>query len=173
MAHTYSKIATYIVGSSGVPSVSFLNIPQTYTDLIIKASPRNDRSAGVWSGMTVTVNDSTSTYSSRYLEGGDSTAVSGTGTSAGFGLNSTGLLYTATFGSTEIYIPNYATSKYKTFSIETVNEGNQTGGVYTTLWSGLWSNNSPITSITFTAVAGATNFVQYSSFHLYGIKAEI
>jgi hypothetical protein len=173
MAYTYSKISTYTVGSGGVPSVTFLNIPQNYTDLIIKASPRNNRDAGVWSEMSFNVNGSTSNYSSRYIEGGDSTAVSGTGVSTKIGLNSTGLLYTATFGSTEIYIPNYTGSNYKTFSIETVNEGNQAGGVYQSLWAGLWSDTSPITSITFTAVAGATNFVQYSSFHLYGIKAEL
>jgi len=41
MAYTYSKIATYTVGSGGVATVSFLNIPQNYTDLILKASIRS------------------------------------------------------------------------------------------------------------------------------------
>jgi hypothetical protein len=38
MAYTYSKLATYTVGSSSILSMAFLNIPQTYTDLVLKIS---------------------------------------------------------------------------------------------------------------------------------------
>ena len=43
MANTYIKIASNTVGSGGVSSITFSSIPQTYTDLVIKASVRTSR----------------------------------------------------------------------------------------------------------------------------------
>jgi hypothetical protein len=171
MAANYVLLEKITVGAAGASSVTFSGIPQTgYTDLIVKISPRSDRSGGPWNGMTMTVNGSTSTYSSRTLEGGDSTTASSQGPSTGIGLlNSNGSLYTNTFASTEIYIPNYTSNNFKSFSIESVNESNQTGGVYQNLWAGLWSTTSAITSITLTSNGAGPNFVQFSTFYLYGV----
>ena len=169
MANTFELIASVTLASSQ-STMAFTSIPGTYTDLVLKVSPRSDRASGVWNAMSLTVNSSTSTYSSKILEGGDSVAASASGSSSSFGLNSTGLLYSSTFGSSEIYIPNYASSNYKSFSIESVNEGNQSGGVYQTMIAGLWSTTNAITSITLTSLSTGTNFVQYSTAYLYGVK---
>jgi hypothetical protein len=40
---------------------------------------------------------------------------------------------------------------------------------YQNLVAGIWQDTSPITSLVFTA----NTFAQHSTFHLYGIKAEI
>jgi len=158
--------------NASAASVTFANIPQSgYTDLKIVASPRSDRSGGVWNGMSLTFNGSTSTYSSKILEGGDSVAASSNGGSSSFQMNSTGLLYASTFANNEIYIPNYTSSNFKSVSIDSVSEGNQSGGVYQTMVAGLWSTVSAITSITLTSLSTGNNFVQYSTFSLYGLAA--
>jgi len=173
MAYTYSKIATYTVGSGGVESVSFINIPQNYTDLVIKASVRNTRSGAAEAELRWTVNGSQVSYSNRLLQG------NGTSTSAGS--YSTTFFYSGeidaatatanTFGSAEIYIPNYTSSNYKSASSETVSENNATSA-YATMTSSLLSNTAPITSINFYYSASGI-WAQYSTFHLYGIKAEL
>ena len=168
MANTYTLIASVTVGSGGAATMSFTSIPSTYTDLVLKISPRGNRAAGVWNGMTMTVNGSSSTFSSRFIEGGDSTVVSGTGSSSSILMNSVGVLYSSTFASNEVYIPNYAGSTNKCFSIDSVSEGNQAGGVYQDFIAGLWSTTSAITSITLTSTS--FDFVQYSTATLYGIK---
>ena len=170
MANTFELIASVTLASSQ-STMAFTSIPGTYTDLVLKVSPRSDRTSGVWNAMSLTVNGSTSTYSSRYVEGGDSVATSGTGSTSSFQMNSTGLLYSSTFANNEIYIPNYASSNYKSFSIDSVSEGNQSGGVYQTMIAGLWSTTAAITSITLTSLSTGTNFVQYSTAYLYGVKS--
>jgi hypothetical protein len=158
--------------NASAASITFANIPQSgYTDLKVVASPRSDRSGGAWNGMSLTFNGSTSTYSSKILEGGDSVAVSANGGSSSFALNSTGLLYSSTFANNEIYIPNYTSSNFKSVSIDSVSEGNQSGGVYQTMVAGLWSTTAAITSITLTSLSTGNNFVQYSTFSLYGLAA--
>ena len=71
-----------------------------------------------------------------------------------------------TFTNFEIYIPGYASSTYKNFSIDSAQETNATTA-YTELWAMLWSNSAAITSITLNSDA---NWVSGSSFYLYGIK---
>ena len=173
MAYTYSKIATYTVGSGGLASVSFINIPQNYTDLVVKASVRNTRSGAAEAELRWTVNGSALSYSNRLLQGN--------GTSASSGSYSTTFFYSGeidaatatanTFGNAEIYIPNYTSSNYKSAMADTVSENNATSA-YVTATSGLWSNTEPITSINFYYSASGI-WAQYSTFHLYGIKAEL
>ena len=171
MAYTYSKIATYTVGSGGIPSVSFLNIPQNYTDLVVKISARIDYAA-VADYLKVEFNSVTTGYTDRVLYGNGSTASSFTGTLVDVVLN--GASATAsTFGNAEIYIPNYTGSTYKSISADAVAENNAiTASNH--LIAALWSNTSPISSIKLTPQgSGSSLFAQYSTFHLYGIKAEL
>jgi hypothetical protein len=171
MAYTYSKIATYTVGSSSVPSVSFLNIPQTYSDLVLKISCRLD-STGAGTGNKITFNSLTDSYSTRQVfgDGINARSVSGTFPSVG-ALNGT-TETSNTFSVSETYISNYTAINYKSFTSEYASENNTgTSGAYLGGLVLLWSNSNPITSITLTPEAG--NYVQYSTFHLYGIKAEI
>ena len=74
-----------------------------------------------------------------------------------------------TFASSDLYIPNYAGSTYKSFSIETVQEANQ-AEVYMNMIAGLWSNTAAIDSITLTPYS--YSIAQYSTAYLYGIKKD-
>lgn len=169
MAYTYSKIATYTVGSGGIPSVAFLNIPQTYTDLILKMSVRTDSSARYGVGF-IRPNASTTNLSGRVLEGIGSAANSYTEVVWRFEPDG-GIATASTFGNAEVYIPNYTSSNYKSASADTVSENNQIAAdMYLKAW--LWSNTAPITSLDIVANTGQT-FDQHSTFHLYGIKAEV
>lgn len=172
MSYTYSKIATYTVGSGGISRVSFLSIPQTYTDLKILCSVRNETPVGQ---MTMIFNNSTdATYSRRklYGEGSFVSSASGSGETIFNYIDIPFSSYTSnTFSNTEIYIPNYTSSTYKSFSVDNVEENNATTS-YAEIIAGLRSSIAPITSITF-AINDGSEFYQHSTFHLYGIKAEL
>ena len=73
----------------------------------------------------------------------------------------------STFGNSEIYIPNYASSGYKSISADSVSENNATAA-YAFMAALLWSNSAAINRITITGLG--SSFVQYSTATLYGIK---
>jgi hypothetical protein len=73
----------------------------------------------------------------------------------------------STFNNADLYIPNYAGSNNKSFSIDSVSENNGTAAV-ASLFAGLWSQTAAITSITLTSRNG--NFDQYSTAYLYGVN---
>lgn len=157
-------ISTVTVGSGGAATIAFNNIPQTYTDLLIKISGRTDRTVDVDS-INITFNGSSSSMTWRTLMGDGSSATSGTAQRVW--VNST--TYTSnTFGNAEIYIPNYTSANNKSTSIDVVTENNATGA-YVELLTQLWSNTSPISSIGLSPQFG-TNWLQYSSATLYGIR---
>jgi hypothetical protein len=172
MAYTYSKIATYTVGSGGISTINFTNIPQTYTDLKLVISARNSANND---GFYLTFNGSSTGYSYKEIYASSSTIASDGSTSSAYLVNYGGMnasIATASaFASAEIYIPNYTSSNYKSVSADGFDEANTTVN-YMYISANLWSNTSPITSITLTAGSSGTA-VQYSSAHLYGIKAEV
>jgi hypothetical protein len=174
MAYTYSKISTYTVGSGGIPSVTFLNIPQNYTDLVIKISARTNF-AGISDYIYMSLNGNTSNNYYLKIEGNGSTVGSYSGSGQTNSTNigtANGATATAnTFGNSEIYIPNYTSSSAKSASNEGVAENNATAGL-NELQSYLNTGTSAITSIAL-APGNGPNFVQHSTFHLYGIKAEL
>ena len=168
MAYTYSKIATYTVGSGGVASINFINIPQTYTDLILKVSVRSN-GATTFTGGNVAFNGSTANFTSRFLYGTGSSATSITSTNQLASMNAAQTTSNV-FANGSIYIPNYTGGNYKSYSTDVVTENNDPFAIAYFI-TGLWSNTSPITSITYTPDSGS--FVQYSTAHLYGVKAEL
>ena len=162
----YTLIASNTVGSGGAVSVTFSSIPSTYTDLVIKASPKTV-SAGIGQ-IKLQFNGSGGTaYSDRTIEGTGSSVSSFTRTSQAYiwaiAVNGAADI----FGNYECYIPNYAGSNNKSVSIDSVIEANATAG-YQNIVAGLWSNTAAITSISLEA--NGINLAQYSSFYLYGIK---
>ena len=171
MANTYTLISSSTVGAGGAASIDFTSIPSTYTDLCLVVSPRTNR-ALVNDYLKIGYNGSTTGYSGIQLAGNGASASSATfsGISAPQyagdidGANATA----STFSNVQIYIPNYAGSTNKSYSIDAVMETNATTA-YATLSAGLWSNTSAITSIKLQPGVG-TNFVQYSTAYLYGIK---
>ena len=166
MANTYVLIASNTVGSGGASSVTFSSIPATYTDLIVKVSARSGIGS-VADTMHVLFNSSTTTYTYKSLEGNGASASSGNtannwaGTYPGNGATA------STFGNTEIYIPNYAGTTYKSYSVDSISETNGTT-TYADLDAGLWSTTTAISSVSI--ATDSNNFVQYSTFYLYGIS---
>lgn len=170
MANTFELLDSVTVGAGGATSIAFTSIPSTFTDIFFKISVRITRSGYVGDIMQVSFNGSSSNESSRRIEG----AGSGTPTSAS---NSLLLVYqgsttdatASTFGNAEFYISNYAGSNYKSASNDGVSENNGTTA-YAGLAANLWSDTAAINSVTFTPDSGS-NFVQYSSIYMYGIKS--
>ena len=163
MANTYDLIASSTVGSGGAANIEFTSIPSTYTDLVILISARTDR-VNVADGFLIKPNNSSPTL--RYITSDGSTVYSGTDYSGIFPAASA---TASTFGNSEAYFTNYAnTSYHKSFFVDDVSENNATAA-YATLSANLYSANSAITSIKIESI-NATNFVQYSTAYLYGIK---
>ncbi len=170
MANTYKLIASTTVGSGGAADITFSSIPATYTDLLIKVSARTNRSGtDVDDELRLSFNGTTTGYATRMIEGNGSTVRSTADADPYFGrgTNPTDNATANTFGNTEYYIPNYATSSnYKTVSFDTVMETNGTFSIMDFV-AGRWVNSAAITSCKISAIG---TFEQYSTFYLYGIK---
>lgn len=168
------------VGAAGASSVSFTNIPTTYSHLQLRYTARATTtvSSTSYNYARLRFNSSASGYATHYLFGTGS-AVSAGGESS---LTSFPYVYTTSAGSLAdtfaggiIDILDYKdTNKNKTLRYLggwDVNGG--TGGStagYLMFQSALWADTSAITSITIDALQNSGNFAQYSQFALYGIK---
>jgi len=166
MAQNYVLLERIELNASAA-SVTFSNIPQSgYTDLKVVWSGRlSDASTATYCKLTF--NGSAANFTAKRLAGSGSAATSGnlpqwSGTAPGTNATSN------TFSNVEFYIPNYTSSNYKSYSLDTVTENNATEA-YAELGAGLWSDTAAITSITLTGNAGS--FLQYSTFSLYGLAA--
>ena len=166
MANTFVKIASVTVGSGGASSIDFTSIPSTYTDLCIKLSTRTTRTGATLDTLNVIFNSNISGYTYKELFGSGSAAGSAGSASNRFGYTSATGSTSNTFGSADLYIPNYAGSNNKSASGDSVAENNATEA-YSMLSALLWSNTAAITSISINCL---TTFVQYSTATLYGIK---
>ena len=167
MANTYTLIDKVILGSSQ-SSVEFTSINQSYTNLLLKLSVRDNASA-VGNNILFKINSGTTSQSIRFISGdGSSTPNSANDTPIYFTSNGN-TSTSSTFSNMEIYIHNYAsTSLHKSLSVDSVSENNGTLA-YAQLVAGLYASNTQITSILFNA-NGGVNFLTGSSFYLYGIK---
>lgn len=162
MATTYEPIATTTLGSAAA-SYTFSSIPGTYTDLVLVAITKN--SVVTVNGIFVRYNgDTASNYSTTFLYGNGSAAVSSRASSqtqAQMGWDGS-----TDFTPTIISVQNYANATtYKT-ALSRSNEPSSRVAA----WVSLWRSTSAITSITVTAESPA-NFAIGSTFTLYGIKA--
>jgi hypothetical protein len=166
----FYQIATTTLGSAQ-STITFSSIPQDYTHLQIRGILRSDRSANPNDPIQFRFNsDTASNYSSHNLTGNGSSASSGVdlGTSILEGRVTGPTAPASTFSAEVIDILDYAnTNKYKT--VRWLNAHDRNGAGQVKLLSGNWRNTAAITSITFSSVT-ASNFVQYSSLALYGIK---
>jgi hypothetical protein len=158
-------IETKTLGTAAA-SIEFTSIPQTFTDLVILSSLRSDGTNGV-DVAKLEFNGVTTDYSRRVLQGDGSSTFSFTSTTAALSVISDGLNTANTFGNSTCYIPNYTSSNFKSFSVDSVSENNGATG-YQSLYAQLWSNTSPITSF-LVSVLVASNFVAGSTISLYGI----
>jgi hypothetical protein len=147
-------------------SITFSNIPQVFTDLVLLLSTRHDRSVGNFSETAIAFNGSSSNRTTRYLGGTGSGLDSGTATTGFFGPSNGSLETANTFSNLSVYMPNYKSNSPKSFSADGVAENNATFAVqYIT--AGLWNDSSPITSI---AITSGFNFQPNTTATLYGIN---
>jgi hypothetical protein len=177
-ATAFDSIATVTVGAGGQSTISFTSIPTTYTHLQIRAMSRTNY-AGTSGGIENYIRvgngsvDTGSNYTIHELGGNGSTARAGAATSQTkslLGYSPRNADLANTFGVYVCDILDYAnTNKYKTFrSIAGHNMNTNVDGDIE-LFSGLWMSTSAINTIELSTLA-STNFQQYSSFALYGIK---
>jgi hypothetical protein len=172
MANTYVLISSNEL-SSTTSSVTFSNIPQTYTDLVLRFSARSnwDNSNALLS-YYVFVNGS-------YYEIGSGTSIRGNGSAASssrfaktgnyfqFPPNQDTSTTTNTFSNVEWYIPFYTVSQKKAMNVFGVSTNNS-ATAYVTSTALLYDSTSAITSLQIAPWDGS--FVSGSSFYLYGIN---
>jgi hypothetical protein len=170
----FESIATVTVGAGGSSSISFTGIVGTYKHLQVRYISRCTR-ADVTDSLGVQFNSDTGTNYTRHLLYGYNSAAGALATTADnynrAGINSAANATANVFAAGVYDILDYSsTSKYKTLRFLGGSEDNTATGSEIRFGSGLWSSTSAITSMTFYAQTGSANFVQYSSFALYGIK---
>lgn len=162
-------IATTVVGSGGVNSVIFNDIPQTYKHLQVRVLAKD--TTAVTPQINLNYNSDLGANYTRHRLIGNGSAASAVGNAdlsyipllASAGLPSA----SNTFGVLIIDILDYTnTNKFKTTRVLSGQDSNGSGGVDFT--SGLWRSTDPISNIVFTL--STPNFAQYSRFSLYGIK---
>lgn len=169
----WSLIAETTLGASAA-SVTFASIPQTYRHLVLFANARTDRAARTdymnWQANA----DAAGNYDSSYLQafnGGVTSVQTAGATYVIIGVIDGALATGSNFGGGFCYWPNYTnTNMRKVGNSKTFKAGDQTviSGIVHTECGGHWRNTAAITSLTIVPTTGP-NFVQYSTFSLYGV----
>jgi len=171
LAGDYQSIQTVTVGSGGSATITFSSIPATFKHLQIRYMARTNRAATQDFLLTRFNSDTGSNYSYHQLAGDGSSAASGAGTtqtSMQSGITAGGSTTASIFGAGFIDILDYAdTNKYKT--LRTLDGMDRNGAGQVEIYSGNWRSTSAVSTITITSF-GSANFVEYSSFALFGIK---
>lgn len=161
------------IGAAGASSVTFNNIPSTYTHLQIRCLMRTTQTGDVTgSYLYWTYNsDTASNYAYHVLKGNGSAVTAGALSSQNvtYGERFTTAFQAAnTFGAGIIDILDYAnTNKFKTSRTLAGWDSNGSGEI--ALNSELWRSTSAITRIDL--YPPTNNFAQYSQFALYGVKS--
>lgn len=168
MATAMELIAKHSL-TTNTASVTFSDIPSTYTDLHLVGSVRTNQNnyAG---NVRLRFNGATSdtNHSYRLLYTSENSVLS---TSNSYILISpvNGATSTSdTFSSFEAYLPNYAGSTNKSVSSIGFQENNSSTQWIVYVAAGLWSNTAAVSSLTLAELSG-NNFVSGSNFYLYGI----
>lgn len=172
MTIAMQPIFTQTVGAGGAISVTFNNIPQTFTDLVVKVSCRSTGSnldgiyfvpnpGGATSFSTTAIYGSGSLGTGSYRSSNQSAGAFGTENGSGSTAN--------TFTNIEAYIPNYTGGSFKSWISDSVAEDNSAGGQATIrLFASLFRSTAAITSLQVSNDSGS-NFAAGSTFTLYGI----
>ena len=169
MAYTYSKLASVSVGSGGSSTITFSNIPQNYTDLVLKMSLRSESTAANWALIGIN-GGSDSAVTLRHLLNFNGTIYAQTYSS----LRTVNNINTGTsnaFTNSELYFPSYSSSNLKVISGDGVQANNSTTASLQ-LAAFLWSNTTGINRLSLT-VDGGGDFNEFSTATLYGIRVEL
>jgi len=170
---TYNFIAKVTVGSGGAANIEFTGIPATYTDLLLKVSPRQSGNVNSYQFSLRFNGNSSSIYSRKFLfgyGGGVDTQTQNNANSMWIGFDQSNSAGANIFGNYEVYIPNYASSNHKSLSSDAVTEENTTDVYGVGFVAGVWASTDAITSILLQDLHGGTNLLQYSTAYLYGIS---
>jgi hypothetical protein len=162
MAKSYTLIQAQTLTSSAA-SVTFSNIPQNYTDLVIFISARGDWVSSGHPSLYIAPNNGAVTATVLATTAATSVV---SNSSTGYQWINKGNYTANTFCNGSIYIPNYAsTTQYKPFIVDMVTENNS-AEAQLSLNIFRYSSNTAITSLVFTTDG---NFVTNSTFYLYGV----
>jgi hypothetical protein len=157
-------IATITVGSGGAGEMKFSSIPSTFTDLLVVYSIRTGFSS-VYQQIPVYFNNDSSNTTGRNLLGTGSGASSDSASFPQYAATAANAT-SNTFSNGQVYVPNYAGSTTKSFSVDVVTENNATNAGQT-LFAGLWNSTAAINTL---QLWGASQTMQqHSSASLYGI----
>jgi hypothetical protein len=177
-ASSYESIASVTVGSGGAAYAEFTSIPATYTHLQIRILSRTTQNSVNGESILLRFNgDTGSNYSDHvlrtYFGVGSGLDASGNANQSfiNIGASVSNSLMSDLYAATIIDILDYGnTNKYKT--TRNINgydfNGSTTGYSYLQFISGNWRNTNAISTIRLTP--DVSNFSQYSSIALYGIK---
>lgn len=174
----FDSLATYVAPTGGPSTITFSNIPQTYTHLELRATVRTGRATLGTDDIWMRFNgDTGNSYAYHFFYGEGS----GSGTATGATSNARGYFGIAgasggsSFSSDIVTIYDYAsTSKQKTYrGISGTDLNGTVAGYpgYVLMSSGFWNLSTPaaINSITLYNNSD-TSYSQFSQFSLYGIK---
>ena len=174
----FESISTVTVGSGGSTEINFTSIPSTYQHLQIRFIARSTRNVGGNAATLVGVRvgnttiDTGSNYAQHALIGDGASALAGANssiTSMPLGYISAFNATSSIFGAGVIDILDYAnTNKNTTLRVLSGVDLNGSGQIR--LSSGLWINTAAVNAIRLFDFNGSGDFVQHSTFALYGIK---
>jgi hypothetical protein len=153
--------------TSPANGVSFNNIPQNNTDLLILISARSSHTS--FDGLGIYFNGSQSPVSNTSLSGNGSSASSSRSTYRSVATMPGNDSTANSFASVQIYIPNYTSTSFKQILIEGITENNATA-VSLVLTSHLSLSNAPITSFMFDSATAGVNQLAQTSVSIYGIS---
>jgi hypothetical protein len=163
-----SLVSTVTVGAGGAASIEFTGIGQSGKDLLILVS---GRLSGTNGNLDMTVNNSGSGYSWRYLRGSGSTIASSSATAQSVFYTEQALTGSGepanTFSNVAYHFANYTSSTAKSIFVDLVTENNATAA-YQVIMGGSWSGTTAITSVKLAAPTGT--LVQYTTASLYIIS---
>ncbi len=157
---TYTPIYATTL-TSGVSSITFSNIPTTFTDLVIVSSNVTCSNAGGFISLRFN-GDSSSLYSNTYITASSSSVSSGR--------NSGSVAYIVgdTDTSAQTMSVNHIMNYSNVTTYKTILSRCGYGSASSQAFSSLWRSTSPVTSIT---LYGNGNINSGSTFTIYGIKA--
>ena len=165
MPATYDCIATTTLGAS-TSSVTFTNIPQTYTDLVVIFTGTNTTATLAMTGEVDINGDGGNNYSSTWINTSD---VSGRGVG-----NNGGYIGALNRSGKSWYVLNFInysnTTTFKSWISCWATMGGEAPDSGRII--GMWRNTSAITQLNFNRPAGESgSFDAGCTWSLYGIKA--
>lgn len=169
---TFTLISKTVLTSTA-STVTFSSIPATYTDLCVRFGARSN-SASFFDGRAQ-INSVASGYAAQELrQAGTTSPTAALNSGEAYMYLDSALQYDGasanSWGSSEMYLPDYTTNKTKIalcFSGVEENTTDAAGNMFS-VQAHNTNSTEVISSITFSLTAGS--FVSGSSFFLYGIK---